>query len=289
MSDRHSILGGPHRTLNEVAGPLLAELERRMRSELARLAPPLLLEPVLYAVSGGKRIRPLILLLASNVMGKPSLDPFPAAITVELLHCASLIHDDIIDQEKLRRGGDPFYVKFGLELGILSADLMLALSSQLISQYGGLRLVRAMLKELSKSAMEMCEGELLEGSLVRGRRMGWRQYLKVIRLKTAPLFRASAKLGGMIATRGRRTQPVESLAKYGLLVGMAFQVRDDVLDAERGEGEAVRLLGVEKLPALERLSKLLAIEAKWALSPLQPSPFKSALLELADVAVERSA
>ncbi|MCX8205217.1 MAG: polyprenyl synthetase family protein [Candidatus Nezhaarchaeota archaeon] len=273
--------------LNEATCSLLTEFEHRLRNELVKLTPPLFLEPVLYAVSGGKRIRPLILLLSSCLMGKPSLDPFPAAITVELLHCGSLVHDDIIDREKLRRGRDPFHIKFGFEMGVLSADLMLALSSLLVSHYGVSRLVRSMLKELSKSAMEMCEGELLESSFFRSREITWRQYLKIVKLKTAPLFRASAKLGGLIATRGRSTRLVASLAKYGLLVGMAYQVRDDVLDAEQGGNEALRMLGMDKLPVLKELSRLLVAKAKLLLGPFQPSPFKSALLKLADVAIER--
>lgn len=288
MDGKARSLSNPLYLLNDVAASLLIEFERRMRHELTRLTPPSLLEPVFYALSGGKRIRPLILLLASNLMGKPSLDPFPAAITVELLHCASLIHDDIIDREKSRRGRDPFHIKFGLELGVLGADLMLALSSSLISKYSGSRLVKVMLEELSRSAMEMCEGELLESSLLKSGRIEWKQYLRLIKLKTAPLFRASAKLGGLIAVRRQRAWPVTQLAKYGLLVGMAFQIRDDILDAEHGEGEVTRLLGVSKLHVLEKFSRSLATRAKLTLSPFQPSPFKSTLLELADVAIKRN-
>ncbi|MEM4699924.1 MAG: polyprenyl synthetase family protein [Candidatus Nezhaarchaeales archaeon] len=287
MDGKASSLSNPLYLLNEVTASLLMEFEHRMKYELTRLTPPSLLEPVLYALSGGKRIRPLILLLASSLTGKPSLDPFPAAITVELLHCASLIHDDIIDREKSRRGRDPFHVKFGFELGVIGADLMLALSSSLISRYSGSRLMKAMLEELSRSAMEMCEGELLETYLLKSGRIEWRQYLKLIKLKTAPLFRASAKLGGLIAVKRARAWPVTQLAKYGLLVGMAFQIRDDVLDAERGEGEIIRLLGASRLRVLERLSRSLADRAKLALSPFRPSPFKSTLLELADVAIRR--
>ncbi|RLF07439.1 MAG: hypothetical protein DRJ69_07115, partial [Thermoprotei archaeon] len=114
---------------------LLGEFERRMMEELRKLAPPSFLEPMSYAVHGGKRVRPLILLLASRLAGEPSIDPFPAAVAIELLHCESLIHDDIIDREGTRRGREPFYLRYGAELSLLSADLVLGISMNLVSRY----------------------------------------------------------------------------------------------------------------------------------------------------------
>ncbi len=268
---------------------LLEEFERRMMEELKKLAPPSFMEPMSYAVHGGKRVRPLILLLASRLTGEPSVDPFPAAMAIELLHCESLIHDDIIDREGARRGKEPFYLKYGAELSLLSADLVLGISMNLISRYRKGRLMRAMARELSRSVVEMCEGELLEASLLREGKRGWNSYLKVVRLKTAPLFRASAKLGGLIATEGREAPLVRALSRYGLLLGMAYQVRDDILDAERGEDTALKLSRVKDLSVLSGLSKSLASAAKEALKELGPSPFKEALSQLADVIVERRA
>lgn len=269
-------------------GWMLEDFERRMEEELKKITPPPFVEPVFYATHGGKRIRPLILLLASRLRGDPSFDPLPAAIAIELLHCESLIHDDVIDRERLRRGRDPFYLKFGPELSLLSADLVLGLSMSLVSRYSDGRLLKAMAKELSRSVIEMCEGELLELTLLRRRRSAWRNYLKVVRLKTAPLFRASAKLGGLIASRGREDFMVKSLAKYGLFLGMAYQVRDDVLDAERGEDVALRVSGVADLKVLEGLCRSFARDAKEALKGLQPSLFKQALCEVVDLAVKRT-
>lgn len=269
-------------------GWMLEDFERRMEEELRRLTPPPFVEPVLYATQGGKRIRPFILLLASRLRGEPSLDPFPAAMAIELLHCESLIHDDVIDRERLRRGGEPFYLKFGPELSLLSADLVLGLSMSLVSRYRNGRLLRAMAKELSRSVMEMCEGELLELAFLRKRRYALRNYLKVVRLKTAPLFRASAKLGGLIASGGREDPMVKSLAKYGLLLGMAYQVRDDVLDAERGDDVALRLSRAADLKILEGLCRSFAGNAKEELKEIQPSPFKQALYEIADLVANRT-
>jgi octaprenyl-diphosphate synthase len=262
---------------------LLEDFELRMAEELEELTPPPFIDAVAYAIHGGKRVRPLILLLASRAVEEPSVDPFPAAVAVELLHCESLIHDDAIDRERTRRGMEPFYLRFGPELTLLSADLMLGLSMKLVARYRRARLMRAMAEELSRSVLEMCEGELLESLLLRMGRRGLRSYLRVVKLKTAPLFRSSAKLGGLISTGGHGGPEVEALAKYGLLLGMAYQVVDDIVDAEREGEAALKLLTARNAARLTQLSRSLMEEAKEALKPLKPSPFREALSQLADV------
>jgi len=269
--------------LKPIVEGLLQELELRMAEELKELTPLPFIDAVTYATRGGKRVRPLILLLASRVVKEPSVDPFPVAIAVELLHCESLIHDDVIDRERTRRGVEPFYLKFGPELSLLSADLMLGLTVKLIARYRKGGLLRAMAEELSRSVLEMCEGELLESSLLRRGEGGLKSYLRVVKLKTAPLFRSSAKLGGLISTGGRGGPAVKALAKYGLLLGMAYQVVDDVVDAERKDEAALKLLRAGDVARLKQLSKSLMAEARDALKPLKPSPFKEALSQLADV------
>jgi len=273
--------------LGELASERLEVFEHRMLEELRKLTPTSFYDPLVYAVRGGKRIRPLILLFASEILGPPPLDPYPAAIAVELLHCESLIHDDIIDKETSRRGLEPFYLKFGPVLSMLSADFVLGLSLNFLSRYKRSLLMRAIANELSRSVMEMCEGELLENELLNGGKAGWRYYLKVVRLKTAPLFRASAKLGGLIATKGRRSEVVKALTKYGLLVGIAYQLRDDVLDAEKGEDLALRLSSLDNVERIQRLSRSLVEKAKMELRRFSSSPAREVLERIAEIMVER--
>ncbi len=274
--------------LSNLVEEKLSEFECRLAIEVQSLRYPLFRDPLAYAMEGGKRLRPLMLLFASEVLGKPQVDPYPAAIAVEVLHCESLIHDDLIDGELSRRGKRPFYLKFGPHVTLLSADFALGLTMDLLLRYRP-SLGWLLAKELSKAVMEMCEGEMLEVRLIEEGVGGRRRYLDVIKLKTAPLFRAAAKLGGLIATGGKRNRVVKSLAKYGQLVGMAYQVKDDLLDVEEGEDTPLRLCSTNDLNILRRLAVDLARKARRALEPLSESPAKEVLRRIAEVAVKRMA
>ncbi|PCN49821.1 hypothetical protein B6U99_07690 [Candidatus Geothermarchaeota archaeon ex4572_27] len=273
--------------LSRLVEDKLREFEERLMSEVRGVRYGLFREPLAYAVEGGKRFRPLVLLFASEVLGRPQADPYPAAIAVEILHCESLIHDDIIDGEASRRGRRSFHLEFGPHVSLLSADFALGLTMDLLLRYKP-SLSWLLAKELSRAVMEMCEGELLEVKLVERGANDRRSYLDVIKLKTAPLFRAAAKLGALIATGGRRGAVVRSLTRYGQLVGMAYQVRDDVMDMEEGEEKPLKLYPSGGLEALRRLARGLARRARRALEPLSDSPAKEVLMRLAEVAVERS-
>ncbi|GKS61549.1 hypothetical protein YTPLAS21_10070 [Candidatus Nitrosocosmicus sp.] len=194
--------------------------------------------PLKYACQGGKRIRPLILNLAAETVLDKNIDSMNAKITenifsvssaVELLHTESVIHDDIIDSDNLRRGQPSFHVKYGYNASILTADFILGIILN-ISAKANNSLVT---QELSKASIRMSEGEMLELRLVKNHKISQEQYISVIENKTASLFEASAKIGALLAG-GNETQ-VNALANFGRLLGIAYQIHDDLIDYNNEE------------------------------------------------------
>jgi len=193
-------------------------------SELELYAESEFKEPLKYALDGGKRIRPIILLLASECVGETDDNTFAAACAIEFLHTESVIHDDIIDNETLRRQKDPFHIKYGYNTSVLTGDFVLGLILNIASRINNPRVT----KNLATTAMMMSEGEVLEGRLETSEDVTFDDYLKVIEYKTATAFETASRLGAIIS--GGSEEEVESLADYGKNIGIAYQIRDDLLD-----------------------------------------------------------
>ena len=181
-------------------------------------------EPLKFAIEGGKRIRPIILLLSAESVGKLDENGFAAACAIELLHTESVIHDDIIDNETKRRQKDPFHIKYGYNASVLTGDFVLGLILNISSRLDNPRIT----KDLATAAMLMSEGEILEGKLEESEDATFDDYLKVMEYKTATAFEMAAKLGSIIGN-GTEEQ-IESLAEYGKNIGIAYQIRDDLMD-----------------------------------------------------------
>jgi octaprenyl-diphosphate synthase len=181
-------------------------------------------EPLKYALDGGKRIRPIILLLASECVGEIDDNTFAAACAIEFLHTESVIHDDIIDNETLRRQKDPFHIKYGYNTSVLTGDFVLGLILNIASRINNPRVT----KNLATTAMMMSEGEVIEGRLETSEDVTFDDYLKVIEYKTATAFETASRLGAIIS--GGSEEEIESLADYGKNIGIAYQIRDDLLD-----------------------------------------------------------
>ena len=192
------------------------ELELYIESEF--------MEPLKYAVDGGKRIRPIILLLANECVGKIDENTLSGACAIEFLHTESVIHDDIIDNETKRRQKDPFHIKFGYNTSVLTGDFVLGLILNISSRLNNPRIT----KDLATAAMLMSEGEALEGLLEESEDVTFDDYVKVIEYKTATAFEIAAKLGVIIGNGSE--EEIQSLAEYGKNIGIAYQIRDDLLD-----------------------------------------------------------
>ena len=212
----------------------LKKIDLSIEETLERYSDHPLFGPMSYSLKGGKRLRPLICLLVNEGLGR-RVDPLPAATALELLHTVSLIHDDFIDRATVRRGVAPYYQAFGVESAFLAADYVLGLILKIGSSYEE----RAVGDELAQTAVNMAHGEEEERRLLAaGRKVSVEEYQYVLRLKTASLFGASASIGALLSSK-KGSAP--SMARFGERIGMAYQIRDDLLDMEK-ERELVSLL-----------------------------------------------
>lgn len=257
-------------------------IEHAISDVLARFSESKFYEPLNYAIQDGKRIRPLIVLLCHDAVAiheNVTDDPLPAAVAVELLHLESIVHDDIIDKETIRRDRPVFHTKYGLPTSILSADFVLGVILEIASQYADSRIGR----ELSKAALRMSEGELEEVFFLAKEKISLDSYLEIISHKTATLFQASSRIGAILS--GGKQQTIESMSDFGLNLGIAYQLQDDLLDWNEEAGLA-RRVGAEQT-SLQQLSYEYALSAKNSLAHIANSPAKDRLSELAEFAVRR--
>jgi octaprenyl-diphosphate synthase len=225
-------------SLNTKANPLVAQfngylskIEDALARELDLYSWSEFYAPLRYACEGGKRIRPLLLLLstetvhATNGLGSPvNEDVFMAGSAIELLHTESVIHDDIIDEERFRRGKPSFHVKYGYNSSVLTADFVLGIILNIGSKMNNSRVMC----ELSNAATKMSEGEMMEIRLAKHNDITEDEYIKVVEHKTASLFEASTKIGAILGD-GQEDQ-INALGNYGNLLGIAYQIHDDLLD-----------------------------------------------------------
>ena len=191
--------------------------------------PPELYSPINYIMSiGGKRLRPILLLMSTQLFNEEVQDALPAAFAVEVFHNFSLLHDDIMDEAPLRRGRPTVHIKYGVNSGILSGDVMLIYAYEFLRKYKDAELVAQLLKTFNKVAIEVCEGQQYDMNFETQSEVKLNQYLKMIELKTAALIGGSIKLGALIG--GAKQQDVDHLEAFGRNIGIAFQLQDDILD-----------------------------------------------------------
>ena len=219
--------------MTELFSRYLLKIDGALRRELDLYSWSEFYAPLRYACDGGKRIRPLILLLSAesiktNATGLINIaendNAFMAASAIELLHTESVIHDDIIDDENTRRGKPSFHVKYGYNNSILTADFVLGIILNIGSKMHDFRVSG----ELSKAAIKMSEGEIMEIKLGKEIKIKEDDYIKVLEHKTASLFEASAKIGAILS--GGVEDEIHAMAAFGSLLGIAYQIHDDLMD-----------------------------------------------------------
>jgi octaprenyl-diphosphate synthase len=217
--------------LTEQFSEYLSKIDDALKRELDLYSWSEFYAPLRYACDGGKRIRPLILVLAAESIklgrvnsSKVGEDTFMAASAIELLHTESVIHDDIIDEENLRRGKPSFHVKYGYNNSILTADFVLGIILNIGSKLNNQRVSG----EISNAAIKMSEGEMMEIKLAKDLKVTEDDYIKVLEHKTASLFETSAKVGAILG-EGEEDQ-IHAMATFGNLLGIAYQIHDDLID-----------------------------------------------------------
>ena len=192
--------------------------------------PANLYEPVQYILgNGGKRLRPVLLLQACALMSGDHHKALPAALAIEVFHNFTLLHDDIMDEAPMRRGKPSVHEQFGLSAGILSGDVMLIHSYELLMDLDlDARHLNAILRLYNRTAVEVCRGQQLDMDFEERTDVELSEYLQMIEYKTAVLIAAALEIGARVG--GAASEDAAHLYEFGRNMGLAFQVQDDILD-----------------------------------------------------------
>ena len=208
-----------------------------------------------YIISaGGKRLRPMLVLLFANALGFAGRERFELAATVEFIHTATLLHDDVVDESALRRGRQTANALFGNAASVLVGDFVYSRAFQMMVSVNRMRV----LEVLADATNVIAEGEVLQLMNMHDPDLSVDDYLRVIRYKTAKLFEASARIGAVLAEAGSEIE--ESCAAYGRSLGTAFQLIDDLLDYEGATEQLGKNVGDDLREGKPTLPLLLAME-----------------------------
>ncbi len=219
----------------------VSEAIRQEADRVASIEPKNLYLPVSYSLNmGGKRLRPVLVLLAHNLFRNDIEKSLPAAIAIEVFHNFTLLHDDIMDCADVRRGKAAVHKQFGENTAILSGDAMSILAYQYILQTD-LPDIRPLTQLFSQTAIEICEGQQYDMDFETRQNVSIDEYLRMIRLKTAVLLACSLKAGALTAEAD--LQQAELLYQIGIHLGMAFQLQDDWLDVFSEEEKFGKVTG----------------------------------------------
>ena len=225
-------------------------IQRRLASDVA-----LINQISTYIISaGGKRIRPMLVLLFANALGFHGKERFELAAIVEFIHTATLLHDDVVDESALRRGRETANALFGNAASVLVGDFLYSRAFQMMVSVDRLRV----LDVLADATNVIAEGEVLQLMNMHDPDLAVDDYLKVIRFKTAKLFEASARLGAVLANASEDVE--EACASYGRSLGTAFQLIDDLLDYEGSTSQLGKNVGDDLREGKPTLPLLIAME-----------------------------
>lgn len=214
--------------------------------------------PIDYMMNlGGKRMRPILALMGTEAFGATAENALQAALAIEIFHNFSLVHDDIMDAAPLRRGKTTVHTKWDVNTGILSGDAMLILAYKQLEVYQG-DMFKSLYQLLSKTALEVCEGQQMDVDFETSNSVSQTQYLKMIEFKTAVLVAAALKMGAIIAEASTNDQAL--IYAFGRDLGLAFQLQDDYLDCFGDEATFGKSIGGDILNNKKTVLYLHALE-----------------------------
>ncbi len=232
----------------------MAEVDRVIADRLDS-GVPLVGEVARYIISaGGKRLRPVLLLLSCGALGYTGQQRHNLAAVVEFIHTATLLHDDVVDESTLRRGRPTANESFGNPASVLVGDFLYSRAFQMMVDADSMRVMQV----LADATNVIAEGEVLQLMNMHDASLDEAGYLRVIRSKTAKLFEASARLGAILAKQDADIE--EACATYGQALGTAFQVIDDVLDYDGNTAEMGKNLGDDLREGKATLPLILAMQ-----------------------------
>lgn len=219
--------------------PHLDEVENRIIEQAAAFDPSIEAY-VSYAIGGrGKRLRPLVALLSGGATGEINSEHVDLAVIVELIHVATLVHDDVMDEAERRRSQPTVNARWGNSLSVLLGDCLFAHALSLSTRFEKSQIGRA----IACAAREICSGEMIQTQRRFDLGLGIDDYLRIVRMKTGSLFAAAAELGALISDA--QPDSVETLKEFGIRVGTAYQIYDDCLDIAGEENVTGKTLGTD--------------------------------------------
>ncbi len=208
---------------------LLAAIETYLAQCESPAEPELLYAPIGYSMTGGgKRLRPMLVLLACALYADDIRPALPAAAAVEMFHNFTLLHDDIMDHAAVRRGKPSVFAKWGENAAILSGDAMLICAYRLLAQCPEARLPE-LLNVFNEMALQVCEGQQYDMDFEQKPKVSVVEYMHMIELKTSVLLAGSAVIGALLG--GASEEDCRKLRRFGIELGLAFQLQDDLLDS----------------------------------------------------------
>lgn len=217
------------------------KIDKQLALALKGRKPASLYEPASYILeSSGKRLRPLLVLLSAKAVGGELNKFYNAALSVEMLHNFTLVHDDIMDNADLRRGNLTIHKKYSLNTAILTGDILAAVAYEFLLKDCKIN-ARQALQSFTKGLVEVCEGQSLDTEFETRKQVTLPEYINMIEKKTAALARMCCELGAYLADGSK--SDIKALSDYGKYLGIAFQIQDDLLDITADKSEFGKRIG----------------------------------------------
>lgn len=250
----HPKLAGSWKELVEPVEPFLEQVSERLAKQVHEFDPALM-SYAEYALTGhGKHLRPTLVALAANSLGKINDSHVTVAVIIEMVHLATLVHDDIMDEAEIRRGQLTLAANWGNEIAVLFGDCLFAQALRLAASFPTPEICRA----VATSTNTVCSGEILQTRHRRNFERSRREYFRVLEMKTAELFALSCELAACLS--GGNTEVRAILRKFGLSFGTAYQIYDDCIDLFGSEAAVGKSLGTDLAKGKLTLPVLLAWE-----------------------------
>src|SRR3954454_3456443 len=232
-------MAGPLSRVFEPVQVQLDEVDRRIAAQTAAFDPAIE-GYVAYAIGGGgKRLRPLVALLSGGATGSLVSDHVDLAVIVELIHLATLVHDDIMDEAERRRSQPTVNARWGNSLSVLLGDCLFAQALNLSTNFDNAEVSRV----IARAAREVCSGEIIQTQRRFDLHLAIDDYLRIVEMKTGSLFAAAAELGALL--NGANPETIRALKNFGSKIGAAYQIYDDCLDIAGNENEIGKTLGTD--------------------------------------------
>jgi geranylgeranyl diphosphate synthase type II len=244
--------------MEEQLQKLASLLEQEIQAIDIPQKPTNLYEPLRYFLKlGGKRIRPILSVLAADIFGKKLEDVLPAALAIEYFHNFSLIHDDIMDEAPLRRAQETVHTKWNTNIAILSGDVLLVKAYQELCKQEA-RHLPALMQVFNQTAVEVCEGQQLDMDFEKRNDISIAEYIEMIRLKTSVLLGCALELGAIISDASEEDR--KAIYNFGQYIGIAFQIQDDYLDLYADAAKFGKLVGGDIIANKKTILMLKAME-----------------------------